>query len=197
MPQALLVCTPLRRTELHEVTKGALTRVLDQVADDCVCITKRTANRLTGQAKGTHLGDCPSPDSHAHVHSGDEGSLVHFSCGTRQQPCLSPPNGWGREGGARGWVMSMGRDLLNKTLQSACIICGIGPSNLLGLPMGHRSLCLGRVRMRHGERVAGVGTRGVWSNHVMLENAHVGNTVLLPCNTVMPIPPLQKALLKE
>ncbi|KAA6416895.1 MAG: hypothetical protein FRX49_13136 [Trebouxia sp. A1-2] len=36
----------------------------------------------------------------------------------------------------------------------------------------HWSLKLARVRMRHGERVAGVGTRGVWSNHVMLENAH-------------------------
>lgn len=54
-----------------------------------------------------YLCDGPPPDSHAHVHPGNEGGLVHFPSGAGQDPGLSTPY-WGpRQGTAGGGVMGV------------------------------------------------------------------------------------------
>lgn len=54
-----------------------------------------------------NLRDGPPPDSHAHVNPGNEGGFVHLAGGPVQQACVSPPHGWGCQGGARGGVLGM------------------------------------------------------------------------------------------
>ena len=78
--------------------------------------------------------------------------------------------------------MSMSRDFLNQTLQSACIPCSIGAANLSGLPMGHETLCPGGGGEGGGGGGGGGGERGggVESNDAMLGNVHVGIWTFLP-----------------
>ena len=59
----------------------------------------------------------PSPDSHAHVHPGNEGGLVHLCSGAGQQTRLGSPYGGCWQGAAGGGVMGMGGHLLHQTFQ--------------------------------------------------------------------------------